>query len=70
LVTACIKGAKGTNYEPILIWYNLLCDNFIVLADLLYFEAKQLPETSTKTFFKVLNAIGCGFLVITQMWLT
>jgi hypothetical protein len=47
LVTACIKGAKGTNYEPILIWYNLLCDNFLVLADLLYFEAKQLPDTST-----------------------
>ena len=24
LVTACIKGAKGSNYEPVLVWYQLL----------------------------------------------
>jgi len=61
LVTACIKGAKGSNYEPILTWYNLLCEHAVLLADLLYFEAKQLPQTARQTFFKVMAALGCGF---------
>jgi hypothetical protein len=46
LVTACIKGAKGTNYEPILAWYQELNKTFLTLADLLYFEAKQLPNSA------------------------
>ena len=61
LVTACIKGAKGQNYEPILAWYNMLCDNVFVLADLLYFEHKQLPQSASQTFSKVMAALGCGF---------
>jgi hypothetical protein len=40
LVTACIKGAKGTNFEPILAWYSALNKNCITLADLLFFEVK------------------------------
>ena len=46
LVTACIKGAKGTNFEPILAWYSALNKNCMALADLLYFEANQLPLTA------------------------
>jgi hypothetical protein len=60
-VTACIKGAKGQNYEPILTWYNMLCDNVFILADLLYFEQKQLAASATQTFAKVMAALGCGF---------
>ena len=42
LITACIKGAKGGNYEPVLAWYKLLNDNFLALTDLLFFESQQL----------------------------
>lgn len=61
LVTACIKGAKGTNYEPILAWYQELNNSVLTLADLLYFEAKQLPDSAPQTFLKVMAALGCGF---------
>lgn len=60
-MTACIKGAKGTNYEPIISWYGALNKHFITLADLLYFEAKQLPNSAPQTFSKVMAAMGCGF---------
>jgi hypothetical protein len=61
LVTACIKGAKGSNYEPVIAWFSLLQEHAVLLADLLYFEAKQLPTTAKQTFMKVMAAIACGF---------
>lgn len=60
-MTACIKGAKGSNYEPVLAWYALLLEHSALLVDLLYFEAKQLPATARQTFYKVMAALGCGY---------
>lgn len=39
----------------------MLCDNVFILADLLYFEQKQLAASATQTFAKVMAALGCGF---------
>ena len=61
LITACIKGVKGGKYEPLLNWYDQLNGNCVTLATLLTLEMDQLPQSSKKTFVKVMAAIACGF---------
>ena len=38
LVTACVKGIKGGNYQPVLTWYRELYSNVLILAELLQAE--------------------------------
>jgi hypothetical protein len=61
LITFCIKGAKGHNYDPVIAWYNLLCEHVDTICDMLYFENKQLNKTASKTFIKVMTLLGSGF---------
>ena len=35
LVTSCVKGVKGGNFEPLIAWYSMLIEQSENIADLI-----------------------------------